>query len=151
MRMKIAVAFAALSVGFAGIAVGQDNAIPERQELMKENGGAMKAASEMAKGEKPYNETEAAAAMRLIADNLEEFPGMFPENSMEGGDPPTRAKAEIWSDTAGFEAAAAKTYEAAETAEAAAAQGQEAFAAALGPVGASCGDCHDMFRGPKPN
>ena len=38
MRIKVAVAVAAFSVAFAGIAVGQDSPIPARQELMKENG-----------------------------------------------------------------------------------------------------------------
>jgi cytochrome c556 len=70
---------------------------------------------------------------------------------MEGGDPQTRAKAEIWQDMAGFEATAAKLVETANAAAAAAPEGQEAFAAALGAVGQVCGDCHDAYRGPRPN
>jgi cytochrome c556 len=144
MRLKIVVALAAASVAFAGVAVGQDTAIPARQNLMKENGAAMKAASAIAKGETEWREGEAAGAMKIIADNLEEFPGLFPPGSEGGGD--TKASPKIWEDMAGFEAAAAKTVADAKTAEAAASQGLAAFQAALGAVGADCGACHEVYR-----
>jgi len=147
MRMKFAAAVAVIGVGFAGAAIGQiADPIPARQEIMKENSAAMKAASAMAKGETAYNETEAAGAMAIIKDNMEEFPGLFPDDSMEGGK--TRALAAIWENKADFDAKSAKTAEDAAAAEQAAAQGQEAFAAALGAVGANCGACHEAYRGP---
>ena len=144
MRIKVAVAIAAFSIGFKGIAVGQDAPIPARQELMKENGAAMKAASAMAKGEMAYDEAEAAGAMKIIADNMVEFPTLFPADSQNSGD--TKAAAAIWTDKEGFEAAAAKTVTDANAAEAAAAQGLEAFQTALGAVGANCGGCHKVYR-----
>jgi cytochrome c556 len=113
---------------------------------MKENSAAMKAAGAMAKGETPYNEAEAAGAMAIIKDNMEEFPKFFPEDSMEGGK--TRALAAIWENKADFDAHAAKLAADAAAAEEAAAQGQEAFAAALGAVGGNCGSCHETYRGP---
>lgn len=143
MRIKVAVAVAAFSVAFAGIAVGQDSPIPARQELMKENGAAMKAASAMAKGEVAYNETEAAGAMKIIADSMVEFPGLFPADSQDGD---TKASAKIWEDMDGFKAAAAKTATDAQAAEAAAADGVEAFQTALGAVGANCSGCHEVYR-----
>jgi len=148
---KIAIAFALLSLGVSGIAVGQDDPIAARQGLMQQNGRMAGIASAMAKGEKPYDAALAAATMEILIYDLKEFTMLFPESSMEGGDPPTRAKPEIWQDTAGFEAAAAKLIEAANTAATAAAEGQEAFAAALGAVGQGCGDCHESYRGPRPN
>jgi cytochrome c556 len=150
-KTKIAVALVVLSVGFAGVAVGQDDPIAARQGLMKQNASMVGIASALAKGERPYNAALAAATMEILAYDLEVFPTLFPENSMEGGDPPTRAKAEIWQDMAGFEATAAKLVETANAAAAAAPEGQEAFAAALGAVGQVCGDCHDAYRGPRPN
>jgi cytochrome c556 len=144
MRLKIIVALAAGSVAFAGLAIAQDTAIPARQELMKENGAAMKAASALAKGEVEWREGEAAGAMKIIADNMEEFPGLFPPGSESGGD--TKASAKIWEDMAGFEAASQKTVADARAAEAAASQGVEAFQAALGAVGADCGACHETYR-----
>ena len=144
MRIKVAVAVAAFSVAFAGVAIGQDSPIPARQELMKMNGAAMKAASQMAKGEKPYNEAEAAEAMKIIADDMDSFPGLFPADSMDGGD--TRASPKIWEDMDGFKAAAAKAASNARAAQAAAADGVDAFKMALGAVGASCGSCHEDYR-----
>ena len=143
MRLKIVVALAAASVAFAGFAIAQDTAIPARQELMKENGAAMKAASALAKGEVEWREGEAAGAMKIIADNMEEFPGLFPPGS-ESGD--TKASAKIWEDMDGFKAASAKIVADAKAAEAAASQGVEAFQAALGAVGADCGACHEAYR-----
>jgi cytochrome c556 len=151
MRAKIAAAITAISVGLAGAAVGMDSQqpiadpIPARQEIMKENSAAMRAASNLAKGEVPYNEAEAAGAMAIIKDNMEVFPTLFPEDSMEGE---TRALAAIWENKEAFEAEAAKLSADAAAAEEAAAQGQEAFAAALQEVGANCGGCHENFRGP---
>jgi cytochrome c556 len=155
--MTIAAAIATIGLGFTGAAIGMDSnmakegdmsdPIPARQEIMKENGAAMKAASAMAKGEAPYNETEAAGAMAIIKDNMEEFPTLFPEDSKEGGD--TRALPAIWENKADFEAKAAKLAQDAAAAEQAAAQGQEAFAAALGQVGSNCGGCHETYRAPS--
>jgi cytochrome c556 len=143
MRLEIVVMLAAASVAFADIAVAQDEAIPARRELMKENGAAMKAASAMAKGDTEYKEGEAAGAMKVVADNLEEFPGLFPPGSDVGE---TKASAKIWEDMDGFKAAAAKTVTDAKAAEMAAAQGLDAFKAALGAVGADCGACHEIYR-----
>jgi len=150
-KTKTAIASVVLSVGFTGIAVGQDDPIAARKGLMQQNGSMMGIAVAMAKGERPYDEALAAATMEILAYDLEQFPTLFPESSMEGGDPPTRAKPEIWQDKDGFEAAAANLVEAADAAAAAAAEGQEAFASALGPVGQACGDCHETYRGPRPN
>ena len=152
MRMRIAVAVAALSVGYAGIASGMSSGgaisepIPARQNLMKENGAAMKAAGAMAKGEQPFNEAEAAGAMGIIKANMEEFPDLFPPDSAEGD---TRASPKIWEDMDGFKAAAAKTVADAEAAEQAASQGLDAFKAAVGAVGQNCQSCHETYRLPR--
>jgi cytochrome c556 len=143
MRIKVAVVLGIFSAGFAGMAVGQDAPIPARQELMKMNGAAMKAASDMAKGTTPFDATAAADAMKIIAADMEQFPSLFPPGS-ESGD--TKASAKIWEDMAGFEAAAAKLVADAKAAETAAANGLEAFQTALGAVGANCGGCHEAYR-----
>jgi cytochrome c556 len=144
MRMKVAVVLGLFSVGFAGMAIGQDTPIPARQELMKMNGAAAKAASDMIKGTTPYDATKAADAMKIIASGIEEFPSLFPPGSESGGD--TKASAKIWEDMAGFEAAAAKLAADAKAAEAAAANGVDAFKAAFAAVGADCGGCHETYR-----
>ena len=143
MRLRVAVALAAFSVAFAGIAVGQDAPIPARQELMKMNGAAAKAASEMIKGTTPFDAVKAADAMKIIQSNMTQFLELFPPGS-ETGD--TKASAKIWEDMDGFKAAAAKLATDAKAAEEAAANGVEAFKTAFAAVGADCGGCHEAYR-----
>lgn len=147
MRINVAVALTVFSVGFAGSAIGQDSAIPARQEAMKLNDASAKVAFGMAKGTTAFVAAEAAEAMKLIKNTMVEFPSLFPVGSENGGD--TRALPKIWEDMDGFKAEAAKLVTNAEAAEAAAADGLEAFKLALGPVGASCSSCHEAYRAPK--
>lgn len=147
MRNLIVATLTAFTITLAGSAVSQDSAIPARQDAMKMNGAAMKAAANMAKGNTPFVAVDAAEAMKIIKDNMIEFPSLFPVGSEDDGD--TRALPKIWEDMDGFKAAAAKAAADAEAAETAAANGLDAFKAALGAVGANCGSCHETYRGPK--
>ena len=60
-----------------------------------------------------------------------------------------RAKAEIWTDMAGFEAEQVKLAEATAALAAVAGDGADAMKAAFGPVGQSCGSCHEGYRVPR--
>ena len=147
MRVNVVAALVVFSVGFAGSAISQDSAIPARQDLMKMNGAAAKAAFNMAKGTTAFVAADAAEAMKIIKNSMIEFPNLFPVGSEDGGD--TRALPKIWEDMDGFKAAAAKLAADAGAAEDAAANGLDAFKAALGAVGADCGSCHETYRAPK--
>jgi cytochrome c556 len=124
-------------------AVAADDPIQARQALMKKNGGAAKIAFDMAGGKAPFDAATAAAAMKTIQDDMVEFVTLFPEGSDQGD---TKASPSIWTDMAGFKAAADKLVADAKTAEAAAATGAEAFGAALGAVGGDCQGCHQTYR-----
>lgn len=83
-------------------------------------------------------------AARALAKWANALPSMFPEGSGEGA---TRAKPEIWTDRAGFEAKAAAYAAAATTlAEKAAADDAEGFAAQWQAVRETCGSCHTAYR-----
>lgn len=72
------------------------------------------------------------------------LPSMFPAGTAV---PPSKAKAEIWSDRPGFEAAATAYAEAAgRLAEAAQAGDRVAFLERWSEVRGTCGACHDAFR-----
>jgi cytochrome c556 len=142
MKFKLLVALAAVAVGYAGIAVGQDTAIPARQEIMKMNSATMKALGAMVKGETPFNATEAADGMKIIADNMTQFPSFFPPVSDQGD---TKAGPAIWSDTAGFQARAAKLVTDAKAAQEAAGS-LETFSPAFEQVGSNCAACHKIYR-----
>jgi len=76
------------------------------------------------------------------------IPVMFPSGSTT---PESEALPEIWSDRAGFEAAAANMAAAsAKLAELAKAGDTAGFATQFGEVGKSCGACHTKFRKPEP-
>lgn len=84
---------------------------------------------------------------RALARWSHALPGMFPEGSGAEAGVPTKARAEIWSDRAGFEAKAA-AYSAAADRLAELAQGEDAaaFSAQWTAVRASCQSCHDVYR-----
>jgi cytochrome c556 len=97
----------------------------------------------MANGKVPFDAKVAAENAALVA-TLARLPGAaFPPGTETGGN--TRAKPEIWKDTAKFNAAYEKMV--AETAKLPAAAGdagslKTAFGAAL----QTCKDCHEAFR-----
>jgi cytochrome c556 len=75
----------------------------------------------------------------------DELPTLFPEGSHVAG---TDARPEVWSDRPGFQRAAARFQAAARALAAPAAAGDRpAFQAALAEARASCGGCHDAFKG----
>ena len=81
---------------------------------------------------------------RALARWARALPSLFPEGSNV---PPTGAKAEVWSDRAGFETAATAYAEAAGRLAAAAGAGDRAaFLAAWTEVRGACGACHDAYK-----
>jgi cytochrome c556 len=73
------------------------------------------------------------------------IPVLFPGGTETGHD--TKAKPEIWSDRAGFEAAASKFSAAAsKLVEAASSGDRAAFMEAFKATGAACGQCHRSYK-----
>lgn len=141
---RFALALALALVLPAGALIARESPIEQRQELMKMNGRSAKTAGDMVKGEVPYDADAAAEAMRTIVADMEEFPTLFPEGTETGFE--TEAKATIWTDRDGFEAAAAKLREEAEAAAAAAEAGLEAFQVAFNQAAQNCRACHEEYR-----
>lgn len=142
MKMKLGLAVGVLALAVGTIAYAQGNVIEERQAVMKANGAAMGQLTPMARGEAPFDAAAVKAAFEGIATRMATFPSLFPAGS-ETGD--TKAGPAIWSDPAGFEAEANKLVTEA-TAAAASATSVETLQAALGTVGATCGECHGKYR-----
>lgn len=137
---------AGLAVAVTGVAIGQD-AIAKRKEMMKSVGGATKAASQMVKGETPFDAAKAAAAMTTIATGWEPFAKLFPAGTEKGGE--TTASPKIWQDMKDFDAKGKKMASDAKTAADAAAKGPDAFKAAFGEMAKNCKGCHEVYRIPK--
>ncbi|WP_413840253.1 c-type cytochrome [Tateyamaria sp.] len=104
----------------------------------------------MAKGEAPYDAALATAA----AENLQAGAAMsrivlYLEGSEQGAVAGSRAKAEIWSDSAGFEKQAIAFETAAAAMVTAAGTDLEALRGQMQALGGTCGDCHKPYRGPR--
>lgn len=137
---------AGLSVLIAGAwgAVLASDAAHERHEAMETVQESFKPLRAIAVKEAPFDAAVVKKNATTILEQLKAAHGMFPEGS-GGGD--TRAKAEIWSDRAGFDQAM-KDAQAAATAMAAVTE-ESAFVPAMKALGGTCKACHDKYRLPK--
>lgn len=148
-KLMKSVAGSAIVLGF-GVAMAwaaADDAIKARQACMKANGGMMGVMVPIVKGEKPFD----AAAIKTVVDAAGAACGgwatFWGADTQKGETVQTRAKPEIWTDTAGWEAAG-KAYGAA-IGPVAAATDDASFKAAFGALGAACSGCHEKFQKPK--
>jgi cytochrome c556 len=137
---------AALAVGTASMADSGTDAIKDRQQAMKDVGGAIHNLTAIAKKEAPFDSGVVKSNAGTIADALKKAAALFPEGS-DKGDVETWAMPDIWSDLADFE-------EKLRTAEAEAiaiqsVNAESAFLPALGKLGNSCKACHQSYRRPK--
>ena len=99
----------------------------------------------MAQGRVPFDAKVASEHMAVILA-VHKLPWTaFPAGSDKGH--PNRAKANIWSDAAGFKAAEDKFVAEIAKLDAAVRSGQaDSLKTAFGPVGGTCKGCHDNYR-----
>jgi cytochrome c556 len=136
----------AVSSTFA-LAGPADDAIKARQACMKANGGIMGVAVPMVKGEKPYDNAALQDAIGKMEAACADWGKWWGADTQKGETAETWSKAEIWTDTAGFEAAGGESYKAMQALKASA--DEASFKAAFPAVGGGCKGCHDKFRRPK--
>ena len=119
-----------------------DGPIAERKNDMK----AMQRELEAMKAALDSGDIAAIAPRaKTLHGLLEVIPGLFPPDSATGD---TKALPAVWSDRAGFEAAARNAIAASGKLEQAAGSGDKAATAqAFREMGAGCGGCHRNFRG----
>ncbi|MDP7668853.1 MAG: cytochrome c [Rhodospirillales bacterium] len=131
------------SIGFAGLADADDNAIKYRQNHMKALAAHMGAISAVMKGEagKPGHVAGHAAALASIGAMTGD---LFPVGSGEGN---TDALPAIWAQPGEFEKAWMALKDAsANFAKVAAGGDMAATGGAINAVGKTCGGCHKSFR-----
>lgn len=137
---------AAVAGGGALAASGAAKTVADRQAAYKQLGGAFKAINDQLKTDAPDMAVITASAQKMAALGAQ-VPTWFPKGTGPSKAYKTAAKPEIWSDAAGFAAAAAslKT-ETAKLAEAAKSGDLDAVKAQVRPVGGACKTCHDKYR-----
>jgi cytochrome c556 len=142
----VASALAVAAYASAQSSMSASDAIAARQQLMKDQGAAMRSIGQKGKAGD-------IAAIAVDAETLlktaDQIPGLFPPGSV---DPATsRAKPEIWQKWSEFEGHAktlnTKATQLAATAKTGDAAATTAAAADLGRT--TCGPCRDAFRGPE--
>jgi cytochrome c556 len=119
-----------------------------RQQNFKLQGAAFKAINDELKQDTPNIALIAAnaAKLRSIAANL---PSWFPRGSGPESGFPTDAKPEVWTDPAGFAAAATRLQVQTSTLQQLAAAGDLAGVRNQAhAVGEACKSCHDSYRVP---
>lgn len=139
---KLIVAISMLAL--AGTAASADP-IADRQALMKERGKIVAGLSKFVKGEEAYDAAAVMTALKALEANGDKFDveALFPTGSDQGD---TEASPKIWEDRAGFNAAEDKYVQAVKAAVQAAPADVDALKAQFGPIGASCGGCHQAYR-----
>jgi len=149
VRAGIVVVAVVAVTGCAKLGIGKknpDEAIAERQALMKEQGAAMRSISDKLK----------AGQIQAIAPDAEKLEStskritkLFPEGSVNAST--SRAKPEIWQKWSEFEGYAkslqTKATQLEATAKTGNAQATQTMVADLGKT--TCGACHTTFRGPE--
>lgn len=138
---------AVLGFGALGLApmavIAQGDPIAERQQIMKDVGGATRTGVQMVRGERPFDLEAARSAFAVYVDASERMPELFPEGTETGGD--TEAAPAIWEDKARF-VALFEEWGAASAAGIAATADPTTFQAAFGTATQSCRTCHTDFR-----
>jgi len=138
--IELAVAAVMLTV-LGGAAFAQADAIAARQAFMKSLTGKMGAV----RGADPAAAKQAAID---INNGFKAFATQFPPGS-DSSAGKTRAKAEIWSDSAGFKAAVDRAITASGQLVSAVNSGDAAqVTAAAGAMQQTCAGCHGAYRGP---
>ena len=128
----------------ASLAVVAADAFHDRHMAMEGINDAMKPLAAIAKKQAPFDAAVVKANATTIADNLKKAHDLFPAGS-GGGE--SRAKPEIWTDSAGFEKLMKEAHAAAVALQAV--KDEAAFAPALGALGAKCKSCHETYRLPE--
>jgi len=124
-----------------------EQAIKYRQSVMVLQGTHLGRMFAMANGRVPFD-AKVALENAVLLDVIDQLPfAAFGEGTDKGGI--TRAKPEIWTERAKFDAMAAKLQEETAKLVVAARTGQlDPFKAAVGAVGQSCNACHDAYQRP---
>lgn len=148
IRLGMAAAILALAGGFAA-AQAQTNAektIAARQEVMKANGGAMRALTPIVRGEAPWNQQAAVQAATTLAGAGAKIPSVFPEGTGPNAGK-TDALPAIWQNWSDFQAKAkALETEATKLLQLAQSGDESGFKSQFPNVGRACGGCHESYR-----
>lgn len=142
MKKALVLAAAALAIGVTGV-LAQGDPIAARRDLMKKVGAATRTATQMVKGEAPFDLAKAKEVLAVYAEAADKTHTYFPETSKTGGE--TTASPKIWESQADFRAkfdawAADIKKASANTRD------LETFRTEFQGLSKACGSCHQAYR-----
>ena len=146
-KFKIIAATALLaSLSFGAYAQSAaERAIQYRQGVMKAQGWHMGNMAAQVKGDKPYNKDDFSRSATFLSQLMQMPWDGFGPGTETGA--PTKAKPEIWLDTAKFKSEGDEAGKAAAAlAQAAASGNMDQIKVAFGATAKTCKTCHDDFR-----
>ncbi|MEM6408055.1 MAG: cytochrome c [Pseudomonadota bacterium] len=144
-----AISLVTATVAFAG-GHGGNPAVNARNAHMSLYGFNLGVLGDMAKGTTEYDAAVAsAAANNLAALAAFDQTSYWVEGTEQGAVDGSRAKAEIWSDAAGWDEQLKLMKDGAASLAAVAGDGLDALRGGMGAAGSACGSCHKAFRGPR--
>ena len=126
-----------------GTGIAMAGPIEDRQAIMKSFDPAEAVIRRMVAPGGTLDLAAAKTQLQVFVDGATKFPMLFPAGS-DTGAVRTSASPAIWTDTAGFQAAAAKLVTDAKAAQTA--TDQASFTAAWQTVETDCGGCHRTYR-----
>lgn len=138
------------TLGIAATAIAQSSvppAVEARQGLMRLQSLHLGVLAGMVRGTIEYDADQATLAANNLLDAAtldQSF--MWPEGTDNVAVMETLALPAIWEDQAGYQEDRQALISAAEQMVAVAGDGVDAVRGALGPVGGTCGACHDAYR-----
>ncbi len=151
-RSLIALTAFALATGTVALAGGHGGnpAVKARNAHMSLYSFNLGLLGDMAKGTIDYDAakaTEAASDLAALAAFTQS--SYWVEGTAQGDVDGSRAKAEIWSDAAGWAEKMELMKTGSASLAAVAGNGLEALQGGIGDAGAACGACHKAYRGPR--
>ncbi len=121
--------------------------IEARKEAMKAKGGAMRVLTPLARGDSPWNQDAAMAALATLLRVGDGTTALFPRGTGPESGVSTAALPAVWDQWPSFEAATRGFTDAARLVEEAAKAGDlDRFKGGFGALARSCGTCHETFR-----
>ena len=141
MQGRTRIALALLGLALMGTAAMADDAIAQLQSIMQDNSRLENKAIGMLSG--PYDPDKAIAVLQKLEAHFTALPTLFPAGQDIAGSTP--AAAAIAADLDGFKALAAGMVQHVTAAEAAAPNGQKAFAQAFLAIDRACDECHKTY------
>jgi len=139
----IAASMTAFAAGELAAQADKAALVKDRQETMFRMGEAFGPLGRVIRGES-QNVADAVTSAEVFSASSKRILAIFPAGTGRDAVPETRAKPEIWSRRAEFEAAAAKLVEESDKLLAAAKSNDvAAIRAQFGPFATACGGCHE--------